>query len=264
MEPSRKRSRTKSSRKRKRSTKKRTKKSQTKSEKSRKTSQKTGRRKKRRPSSKSVDATLDNLKSVGTSDYPKYILRIKNKSKDKITSVELKKVREYIKKKTKPKSRSTKKKRKSRFKRALTPYNAYIKTNFEKVKKSIQKERGGDKVSSTDVIKELAATWKEETNRGRYESMANVDKQRSKKERAAYDKRLKQPLNSFLLFSKDHREQVKKSGDNPSVKEVSRLLGQKWKYLSQDKKDGYKRKAAELRKQYKRKRDKRNSLTQTD
>lgn len=61
----------------------------------------------------------------------------------------------------------------------------------------------------------------------------------------------KRPMNAFLLFCKDKREET--VGQNPSLKsvDISPILGEQWKNLPEAEKEKYKQRAAEQQRQFK-------------
>ncbi|KAJ7515880.1 hypothetical protein O6H91_22G032800 [Diphasiastrum complanatum] len=66
------------------------------------------------------------------------------------------------------------------------------------------------------------------------------DDQLSKKKKKNNDPtRVKKPLPAFLLWCKDQREQIKADNPQASFKEMSVILGEKWKSLSDEEKKTY-------------------------
>ena len=64
------------------------------------------------------------------------------------------------------------------------------------------------------------------------------------------EKRRTRPPNSFLLFSNEHRKKLKEQNTGLDNKEISRILGEKWKAMREDEKEKYIRMADNLMKEY--------------
>lgn len=47
-------------------------------------------------------------------------------------------------------------------------------------------------------------------------------------------------LNAFMVFSKENRQAVKDENPEASVTEVAKILGEKWRNLSEEEKSQYK------------------------
>lgn len=47
-------------------------------------------------------------------------------------------------------------------------------------------------------------------------------------------------LNAFIIFSNEHREEVRQAHPDLSITEVAKELGRMWRCLSQSEKDSYK------------------------
>jgi structure-specific recognition protein 1 len=60
----------------------------------------------------------------------------------------------------------------------------------------------------------------------------------------------KRPPSNFMLFSKDKRESVKSEHPELKLPEISKVLGQKWRSLSDRKKEKYSKKAKALKEEY--------------
>merc|ERR1711943_23619 len=58
------------------------------------------------------------------------------------------------------------------------------------------------------------------------------------------------PLNSFLLYCKDHRDIVKEANPGKHNSEISSILGKQWRGMSLDEKKKYKDLAKFRRKEY--------------
>jgi len=61
----------------------------------------------------------------------------------------------------------------------------------------------------------------------------------------------KKPLSSYMLFAQEHRPQVVKDNENANFTEIGKILGVKWKALSHERKDKYKKAAERERAKYK-------------
>lgn len=60
----------------------------------------------------------------------------------------------------------------------------------------------------------------------------------------------KRPLSSFMIFGNKHRAEIKATNPNVSFGEVGKLLGQKWKAISEEEKAEMVKEAAELKAKY--------------
>ncbi|GFH59373.1 HMG_box-domain-containing protein [Chaetoceros tenuissimus] len=106
------------------------------------------------------------------------------------------------------------------------------------------------------ISKEASLRWKRLTpsERKKWDDKAKADKERFEREKAAYkgpwevpnkrrkkDSRApKRSMSAFLLFCKDHRQEVKKDLPKISSQEVSIELGKRWGDLSEKDKKPYK------------------------
>merc|ERR1712100_93423 len=69
-------------------------------------------------------------------------------------------------------------------------------------------------------------------------------------ERAVHFVVMSPPLNSFLLYCKDHRDIVKEANPGKHNSEISSILGKQWRGMSFDEKKKYKDLAKFRRKEY--------------
>jgi hypothetical protein len=65
------------------------------------------------------------------------------------------------------------------------------------------------------------------------------------------EKKLKRPLNAYMLFAKDYREGVTAKSPDFTLGEVAKELGDMWKYAQDDLKTKYKKDATKLLEEYK-------------
>ena len=73
----------------------------------------------------------------------------------------------------------------------------------------------------------------------------------SKKKKAKKDPNApKKPLSSFMLFSGEMRSKVKEENSSLGVKEIAKLLGEKWKALGSEEKEKYNTMAQKAKEQY--------------
>ena len=64
---------------------------------------------------------------------------------------------------------------------------------------------------------------------------------------------IKKPPSSYLLFTLDVRSKIIKEFPNKTNKEIAKILGNKWKELTEEEKNPYKKQAEELNLQFKQK-----------
>jgi hypothetical protein len=83
------------------------------------------------------------------------------------------------------------------------------------------------------------------------ESTANQAQKQKRVKRVKDDKvtqeKTKRPLTSFILFSNETRDQVKLEYPNHKFPEIGKILGSKWKALTEEEKQKYKDKADKLK-----------------
>lgn len=60
----------------------------------------------------------------------------------------------------------------------------------------------------------------------------------------------KRPKSAFILFCDDHREKIKSAENPSSIGELSKLLGEKWKLLSDEEKQVYQKKYLHSKEKY--------------
>lgn len=157
------------------------------------------------------------------------------------------------KKKSKPKSNSPK--------RARSAYIFFCQDKRESVASSGLK--------NTDVLKKLGEMWKDldDKKKKKYVKMAEQDKERydeemknynppsseknenEKKKKKSKKSGKKRALSGYMLFCKDAREDVKEENPDMKLSEITKILGQMWRDLSEKKKKKYNTKAAELKKE---------------
>lgn len=154
-------------------------------------------------------------------------------------------------KKSKPKSNSPK--------RARSAYIFFCQDKRESVSSSGLK--------NTEVLKKLGEMWKsiDDKKKKKYIKMAEEDKERYEEEMKNYnppssDKNekkkkkskksgKKRALSGYMLFCKDARENVKEENPDMKLTEITKILGQMWRDLSEKKKTKYNNKALELKKE---------------
>lgn len=138
---------------------------------------------------------------------------------------------------------------------------------FFMAKQTVIKEELGDHASVTAVSKRSAEMWKSlpAEDRAVWDEIAAKDKHRYMIEKAQYSgpwqvpwKRLrkdpsapKRPMSAFLYFSQTKRSEIKT--DNPDMKntEVSRILGELWRNLSDEERAPHVERERQQREKYK-------------
>jgi hypothetical protein len=68
---------------------------------------------------------------------------------------------------------------------------------------------------------------------------AKADSERAAKDKEEYQKTLppKRPLSAYILYSKEIRDSIVKAHPNASIGEQAKLMGEKWRNLSESQKD---------------------------
>lgn len=130
----------------------------------------------------------------------------------------------------------------------------------------IKAELGGD-ASMTAVSKRLAEIWKglSKTERAHWDSVSEKDRLRYNVEKASYSgpwkvpwKRAKKspnapkrPMSAFLLYSQKMRSHFKAQHPEMTNNDVSRLLGEKWRSMSEEEQTPYREWELKSRAKYK-------------
>lgn len=143
--------------------------------------------------------------------------------------------------------RSSKKKRDpARPKRAMTPFLYYACEQRKVLKEA------GHKLTLPEQSKQIALLWKNVTNKDKYISLSNIDKERYTDEMSRYDppKKIKRPRSSYAFFMKDMRQEIalKNPGKNP--RELMSDIAAAWKNVSADVKSMYTTMAVEDKERY--------------
>ncbi|CAF1575773.1 unnamed protein product [Rotaria magnacalcarata] len=60
----------------------------------------------------------------------------------------------------------------------------------------------------------------------------------------------KRPLSTFFLFSQDERPKIKKDNPSLSVADVAKLIGERWRSITEDKKRHYEERARAEKERY--------------
>jgi len=72
-----------------------------------------------------------------------------------------------------------------------------------------------------------------------------------KQGKAAKKERIARPMNSFMVFAQETRKMLRETYPDTDNKEISRMLGQKWKKLTEDEKAVYAEQAKQIAEQHK-------------
>ncbi|KAJ3328921.1 FACT complex subunit, partial [Gonapodya sp. JEL0774] len=108
-----------------------------------------------------------------------------------------------------------------------------------------------EKSSKDKPAKEKSSTIEKSKDKGKDKGKPTKTAKGEKKSRKKKDpNEPKKPLSSFMLFSNEKREQVKRDNPSAGFGELGRLLGVLWKEMSKDAKEPYERRAAEAKAKY--------------
>jgi len=140
-------------------------------------------------------------------------------------------------------------------KRPLSAYMFYCQANRDQVKKD------NPDIAFTEVAKVLGSKWNElsESEKKPFEKQHAADKARYEKEKAEHPdadddgggkkkktktakkkkEGPKKPLTAFMCFSQEERKRMKDSGDKADFGETGKIIGAKWKQLSDSEKAPY-------------------------
>lgn len=138
---------------------------------------------------------------------------------------------------------------------------------FFMAKQSEIKNELGDQATVSNISKRSAEMWKtlSAEERGHWNEVADKDKERYNMEKALYTgpwqvpwKRAKKdpsapkrPMSAFLYFSQGRRSQIKAANPDLRNTQVSRILGEMWRNLSDDERRPHLEKEKEEREKYK-------------
>ncbi|CAG8745046.1 12880_t:CDS:2 [Cetraspora pellucida] len=67
---------------------------------------------------------------------------------------------------------------------------------------------------------------------------------------ARRDRKLRRPMNAFLIFNKEMRPKVLEMNPNMSVAEISKTIGENWRNMSEDERERYLQKARDLKSEF--------------
>ncbi|XVF14220.1 hypothetical protein REPUB_Repub09cG0039500 [Reevesia pubescens] len=115
-----------------------------------------------------------------------------------------------------------------------------------------------EKPNKKDPRKEASSSSSKATNKRAKDGQDDGKKKKRKKKYANLPKR---SMSSFMFFSRMERESLKKSNPGVSFTELSRIIGEKWKKLSEDEKQPYEAKARADKKRFN---DEKESYTNTN
>jgi len=139
-----------------------------------------------------------------------------------------------VKDKAKEKQTAKDKAKELKPKRALTAYTFFFRDHFKTVRDANSTKK------APEITKLLGTQWNNQSESGKkpYIEKAAQDKERHNKEMVQYIKTLppKKPPTAFIIFCNELRATVQRA--NPTVKMtgLSKLLGEQWRQLDEDKK----------------------------
>lgn len=123
-------------------------------------------------------------------------------------------------------------------KKEITPFDRYVK----KMKK----------VDATANKKNLLSKWDELTDdeKKQYEKTRRTKKVQNTYSCGPDTSAPKRPMNAFMLFAKDKREEFKSKNPNLKAKDISKLFGSMWKNMSDEEKMPYTQMAQKHKEEY--------------
>jgi len=141
--------------------------------------------------------------------------------------------------------------------RGRTAYTLYFSSEYPKIK-----EQHPNK-TLTDIVKIASQKWNNlsANEKKPFEDEANKDKSRYQKEMEAYQKTLppKRPLSSYIVFANEIRAGIQAENPEAPVYEIAKIIGAKWKTISNAEREKYKKQAEKLKGEYKKKLEKHQS-----
>jgi len=92
-----------------------------------------------------------------------------------------------------------------------------------------------------------------DTQKQPFVEKAKADSERAAKDKEEYQKTLppKRPLSAYILYSKEIRDSIVKAHPNASIGEQAKLMGEKWRNLSEAQKDKYRKVSEQARTEWK-------------
>lgn len=144
-------------------------------------------------------------------------------------------------------------------KKPKTGYILFCMDNRDAVKSRLPSD-----TSAIDITRALGTAWNElpDKKKKKYETLAEKDKERYTKEMETYTpaegsaeeakhKKVrtgpKRPLTSYMLFTQEMREVIKRENPSLSSKEITSELGSRWRKLTDEQKAPYEARHAEAK-----------------
>jgi hypothetical protein len=216
--------------------------------------------KKENPTLKSSEITKK-LGEMWKSSDPDLIEEYKEKSKEDKERYE-RELEDYLPKegfqnpKEKKSSKSSKSKKDPNAPKR--PLNAYM--YFSQDKRDELKKKN---FAAKEILSELGRMWKNLSEKKRlpYEQKAKKDKERFQEEMKNYSppegeskskkSGPKKPLTAFMIYRKDVYQKVKEENEGMKITDISKIIGDMWKNLSENEKKKYTTKASKLKEDFK-------------
>lgn len=153
--------------------------------------------------------------------------REKEKAKNRARKEKEKAKKLKEKEKAKKEKEKAKAKKAAKPKRARSAYTYFVAQNRSK----IQEEH--PEWSFKQLAKALGLAWKNCPDKAHYQKLAQQDKVRASKERAAAKaKKPKRAMSAYMFFVKDNRGKIAAQNSDLSFAEIGKALGLAWKNAS--------------------------------
>jgi len=124
----------------------------------------------------------------------------------------------------------------------ITPYMAFVQAERSSVFSK------NPSLSVKDIVAHLSTLWQQLSKEERrpYIELAIVDQARFEQNQSISGPP-KKPMNPYMLFAQDQRENVKQANPGLAIRDIVRQLGLLWKQLSNEQKQPYEGKAEEAK-----------------
>lgn len=114
------------------------------------------------------------------------------------------------------------------------------------------KENKAPKTNKKEDKEAKATSKSKETKKEKKASSKSKDKKpkANKNKEEEEEEKIKRPMNAYMYFCAESREEVKKENPDAKAKDILHLLGDKWKALSEEEKKKYNDLAAKDKERY--------------
>ena len=138
-------------------------------------------------------------------------------------------------------------KKKKKAKDPNKPKRAMVAFMYFSIDQRPEVQKANPQLKIAEISKILGQKWRDmsDSQKAKYDAKAAADKKRYEKEMKAYKPpyKPKRAMVAFMFFSIEQRPAVQKSNKNMGIAEISKVLGAKWRGMSDAEKAPYEKKA---------------------